>query len=54
MIYDVPHAAFGAKFPWARFLAEGGFKRVYLVYNGSYARKEALRYASISVGLFCA
>jgi serine/threonine protein kinase len=42
VIYDVPHAAFRAKFPWARFLAEGGFKKVYLVYNGSNARQEAL------------
>ena len=42
VMYDVPYAAFRAKFPWARFLAEGGFKKVYLVYNGCSARQEAL------------
>ncbi|MGB1598384.1 MAG: hypothetical protein ACPIOQ_36845, partial [Promethearchaeia archaeon] len=29
----VPLEAFRAKFPWARFLAEGGFKQVYMVFN---------------------
>jgi serine/threonine protein kinase len=30
------------KFPWARFLAEGGFKKVYLVWNQEADRTEAL------------
>ena len=37
---------FAAKFPWARFLAQGGFKQVFLVYNEEKARKEAVRCAS--------
>lgn len=30
------------KFPWARFLAEGGFKQVYIVWNEQQDRTEAL------------
>eukprot|EP00960_Hanusia_phi_P076347 768548-Hanusia_phi.AAC.4 len=36
-------ACFSSKFPWARFLAQGGFKQVFLVYNEEEERKEAVR-----------
>ena len=38
----VPLEAFRAKFPWARFLAEGGFKQVYMVFNAEMQRSEAV------------
>ena len=38
----VPLEAFRAKFPWARFLAEGGFKKVYMVFNAEMQRSEAV------------
>ena len=38
----VPLEALRAKFPWARFLAEGGFKQVYMVFNAEMQRSEAV------------
>ena len=38
----VPLESFRAKFPWARFLAEGGFKQVYMVFNAEMQRSEAV------------
>ena len=38
----VPLEALRAKFPWARFLAEGGFKQVYMVFNAEMKRSEAV------------
>lgn len=38
----IPQANFASKFPWGRFLAVGGFKKVFLVHNASEGRTEAM------------